>query len=197
MSSTPPEDPRAASVASSDQIEGLGVFYLGTRVDPLPPEAAGEASGHLAAPVLLSAKELTTHAVCVGMTGSGKTGLLVGLLEEAAIDGIPAVVIDPKGDLGSLLLNFPDLAAGDFEPWVDAEAARRDGLSVEQLAEQTAARWREGLAASGQTPERIRRLRDAVDMAIYTPGSRIGRPLSVLGGLAAPPEGLREDPERL
>ena len=197
MSSTPPEDPRAASVASSDQIEGLGVLYLGTRVDPLPPEAAGEASGHLAAPVLLSAKELTTHAVCVGMTGSGKTGLLVGLLEEAAIDGIPAVVIDPKGDLGSLLLNFPDLAAGDFEPWVDAEAARRDGLSVEQLAEQTAARWREGLAASGQTPERIRRLRDAVDMAIYTPGSRIGRPLSVLGGLVAPPEGLREDPERL
>ena len=196
MSSTS-EKGRPAAVPSTDEIEGLGVFYLGTRVDPLAASEAGGSESGVATPVLLDAKELTTHAVCVGMTGSGKTGLLVGLLEEAAIDGIPAVVIDPKGDLGSLLLNFPQLAAGDFQPWVDPDAARREGISVDELAAKTAERWREGLAASGQTPERIARLRESVDMAIYTPGSRTGRPLSVLGGLAAPPDDVRDNPEQL
>ena len=180
-------------MSDTSAIEGLGVFYLGSRVDP---DAQDDGAGD-DGPVVLDAKRLTTHAVCVGMTGSGKTGLLVSLLEEAAIDGIPAVVLDPKGDLGNLLLTFPDLAGNDFEPWIDPEVARRDGLSTAEFAEQTASRWREGLAATGQTPERIARLQAAVDMAIYTPGSRIGRPLSVLGGLAAPPPGLRDDPERL
>ncbi len=180
-------------MSDTSAIEGLGVFYLGSRVDP---DAQDDGAGD-DGPVVLDAKRLTTHAVCVGMTGSGKTGLLVSLLEEAAIDGIPAVVLDPKGDLGNLLLTFPDLAGNDFEPWIDPEVARRDGLSTAELAERTASRWREGLAATGQTPERIARLQAAVDMAIYTPGSRIGRPLSVLGGLSAPPPGLRDDPERL
>jgi DNA helicase HerA-like ATPase len=178
-----------APTADTPDIEGLGVFYLGTRVASETGEPAG--------PVLLDAKRLTTHAVCVGMTGSGKTGLLVGLLEEAAIDGIPSIVIDPKGDLGSILLNFPDLAAADFRSWVDPDAASREGISVDELAEQTARRWRDGLAASGQTPERIRRLRESAEMTIYTPGSRIGRPLSLLGSLEPPDDEIRSDPERL
>ena len=150
-------------------IEGLGVLYLGRTVDPDTGKAGPE-------PLLLDSRRLTTHAVCVGMTGSGKTGLLVSLVEEAAIDGIPALVIDPKGDLANLLLSFPSLAPADFLPWLDADAARREGLSLEELAERTARKWRDGLAATGQSPERIGMLRDAVEMAVYTPGSAAGRP---------------------
>jgi len=186
----PVSQPAAPPPATPVDFEGLGVFYMGERVDP-------DSGRGLAEPVLLKAKRLCTHAVCVGMTGSGKTGLLVGLLEEAALDGIPAVVIDPKGDLGSLLLSFPDLAPESFRPWVDPDAARREGLSVEELAGQTAARWSEGLAASGQSAERIARLRQSVEMAIYTPGSRAGRPLAMLGSLDPPTEAVRNDPERL
>ncbi|MGA0041309.1 MAG: helicase HerA domain-containing protein, partial [Pirellulales bacterium] len=126
-STDPP--PTSAPTITAEQIEGLGVFYLGTRTDPASTEAADRSAA--VEPVLLDAKQLTTHAVCVGMTGSGKTGLLVSLLEEAALDGIPAVVIDPKGDLGSLLLTFPDLAPADFQPWVDPDAADREGLTLE------------------------------------------------------------------
>jgi len=186
----PVSQPATPPPATPVDFEGLGVFYMGERVDP-------DSGRGLAEPVLLKAKRLCTHAVCVGMTGSGKTGLLVGLLEEAALDGIPAVVIDPKGDLGSLLLSFPDLAPESFRPWVDPDAARREGLSVEELAGQTAARWSEGLAASGQSAERIARLRQSVEMAIYTPGSRAGRPLAMLGSLDPPTEAVRNDPERL
>src|ERR1700756_3557182 len=110
-------------------FERLGVFYLGRDYDL----ATRKPTDNL---VLYDAKDLTTHAVCVGMTGSGKTGLCLALLEEAAIDGIPAIVIDPKGDLSNLLLTFPDLAAADFRQWVDPDEAQRRQLSVEQLAEQ-------------------------------------------------------------
>ena len=127
----------ASSLA--DAIEGLGVFYLGTKLD--------EAGGVTAEQLLIDAKRFTTHAVCVGMTGSGKTGLLIGLIEEAALDGIPTLVIDPKGDLANVLLSFPDLSAADFLPWVDPEAARREGISLGELAEQTARKWSAGLAA--------------------------------------------------
>ena len=116
-----------------------------------------------------------THAVCVGMTGSGKTGLGIGLLEEAAIDGIPAIVIDPKGDLPNLLLTFPELRAEDFRPWINEEDAVRQGVSPEEYAAQQAAKWREGLADWGEDGGRIARLKDAADFSIYTPGSTAGR----------------------
>ena len=156
-------------------FEKLGVFYLGKRAGP---DAPAEPE-----PVLYDAKDLTTHGVIVGMTGSGKTGLGIGLIEEAAIDGIPTIAIDPKGDLGNLLLTFPDLAPADFAPWVE------DGAS----AEEAAAAWRRGLAAWGEGPDRIRRFRDAVDLAIYTPGSTAGRSISIIGSLARPPAAIMDD----
>ena len=168
-------------------VEGLGVFYLGTACDD-----AGRSTG---APLLVDARRFTTHAICVGMTGSGKTGLLVGLIEEAALDGIPTLVIDPKGDLANVLLAFPDLAPADFLPWVDPEAARRENISLEDLAARTAQKWSDGLAASGQSGDRIRRLHQAAEFAVYTPGSRSGRPLAMLGSLDAPPPEVLADPE--
>jgi hypothetical protein len=166
-------------------VESLGAFYLGRRVDP----ATGRT---LPDPVLYDARDLTTHAVCLGMTGSGKTGLCLGLLEEAALDGVPAIAIDPKGDVGNLLLTFPELRAADFRPWVDEDEARRAGRSAEEAAEQTAAAWREGLASWGQDTARIARLRNAADFAIYTPGSDSGLSLSVLRSFSAPPPSLRD-----
>lgn len=129
------------------------------------------------------------------MTGSGKTGLCIALLEEAALDGIPALVIDPKGDLGNLLLTFPDLRPEDFRPWVNEDDARRKGLEPDAYAAEQAESWRMGLAAWGQDGERIRRLRASADFAIYTPGSTAGLPLSVVGSFAAPPPALRADAE--
>ena len=168
-------------------IEGLGVFYLGTKLTD-----SGTVAGE---PVLVDARRFTTHAICVGMTGSGKTGLLVGLIEEAAIDGIPTLVIDPKGDLANVLLSFPNLAPADFQPWVDPDAAKRDGITLEELAARTAKTWSDGLAASGQSGERIQRLHEAVEMAVYTPGSRSGIPLAMLGSLEAPPPAILDDAE--
>ena len=115
-------------------FEKLGAFYLGRKHDL----GSGETG---AAPVLYDSKDLTTHAVCVGMTGSGKTGLCLSLLEEAGLDGIPAIAIDPKGDLGNLLLSFPELQPSDFRPWVDESVAARKGLTPDQLAERTADLW--------------------------------------------------------
>ncbi len=166
--------------------ERLGSFYLGKHYDP----QAGAPTDDL---LLYDAKDLTTHAVCVGMTGSGKTGLCISLLEEAAIDGIPAIVIDPKGDLGNLMLQFPGLHASDFAPWLEADEAARKGVTVEQLAEQTAATWRKGLAAWHQEPERIHRLRETTEFAIYTPGSTAGRALTVLRSFDAPSAAVLED----
>ena len=166
--------------------EKLGVFYLGKEFDP----AANALKDDL---VLYDAKDLTTHAVCVGMTGSGKTGLCLSLLEEAAIDGIPAICIDPKGDLGNLMLAFPELRPADFQPWVDPADATRKGLTVEELGAKTADTWRKGLAEWQQEPERIARFRDAVDINIYTPGAETGLPLSVLRSFAPPPAELLAD----
>jgi len=176
---TSPSVPAAA-------IEGLGTFYLGLR----PEEAGG-------GPFLYDARDLTTHAVAVGMTGSGKTGLCLTLLEEAALDGVPVIAIDPKGDVGNLLLTFPRLAPADFRPWVDETEAARLGIPADELAARTAKRWREGLAASGQDGERIARLRAAVDLPIYTPGARHGLPLAMLRSFAAPPSAVRDDPDAL
>src|ERR1700752_1075096 len=124
--------------ATSD-FEKLGVFYLGAEYDLERRQPRPDL-------LLYNSKDLTTHAVCVGMTGSGKTGLCITLLEEAAIDGIPAIAIDPKGDLGNLMLAFPNLSPADFRPWVDPQEAARKGLSVDDYAAQTAATWKKGLA---------------------------------------------------
>jgi hypothetical protein len=163
--------------------EKLGLFYLGKVYDLKQRKLGSDL-------VLYESKGLTTHAVCVGMTGSGKTGLCLALLEEAAIDGIPVIAIDPKGDLGNLLLSFPELRGEDFAPWINPEEAARKGLSLDEFAEQTAQIWREGLAAWDQDGGRIKRLRDSADLAIYTPGSSAGLPLTVLRSFTAPPPSL-------
>ncbi len=169
-------------------FEKLGAFYMGREYDV----DAGETLDDL---VMYDAKDLTTHAVCVGMTGSGKTGLCVGLLEEAAIDGVPSIVIDPKGDMGNLLLNFPRLRPEDFEPWVDPGEASRKGRSVSEHAEAVSELWRGGLKSWGQSGKRVRKLADSAEMAIYTPGSDAGIPLTVLRSFEAPSEEVRADRE--
>src|SRR5690606_17228298 len=140
--------------------EQLGTFYLGREHDM----RAGENSPE---PLFYKSKDLTTHAVCVGMTGSGKTGLCLGLLEEAALDGVPAIVIDPKGDLGNLLLAFPKLEPQDFRPWIDEQEADRKGKTPDEFAASTAESWREGLAAWDQEPDRIARFCDTVERVIF------------------------------
>ena len=160
--------------------EKLGSFYLGREFDATTNKLKDDL-------VLYDSKDLTTHAVCVGMTGSGKTGLCLAMLEEAAIDGIPAICIDPKGDLGNLLLAFPELRGSDFQPWVDPAEAQRKGLTVDAYAAKTADTWKAGLADWAQEPARIGKYKDAVDVAIYTPGAETGLPLSVLRSFAPPP----------
>ncbi len=170
--------------------EKLGVFYLGRRFDPADGAVTDE-------PVLYDSKDLTTHGVCVGMTGSGKTGLGVVLLEEAAIDRIPALVIDPKGDMGNLLLTFPDLAAQDFQPWIDDAEAARKGRTAAEQARWTADLWRKGLEDWGQDPSRIARFADAVERVIYTPGSGAGRQVRILRSLDAPPRAVAADDDAI
>ncbi|MFI4898201.1 MAG: ATP-binding protein [Phycisphaerales bacterium JB059] len=168
--------------------ERLGVFYLGR-------ELSNE--GELGGALLYDSRDLTTHAVCVGMTGSGKTGLCVSLLEEAAIDGVPAICIDPKGDLGNLLLTFPELRGEDFRPWIDEADARRKGMTPDAYAASRAELWRNGLADWGESGARIRKLRESAEFALYTPGSSAGRRITPLSSLAAPAKAIREDGEAL
>ena len=171
-------------------FERLGVFYLGKAYDPAKRSLAEDL-------VLYDSRHLTTHAVCVGMTGSGKTGLCVGLLEEAAIDGVPAIAIDPKGDISNLLLTFPGLSAAEFRPWIDETEAGRQGLSPDAFAERTATGHAEGLRAWGQDAARIQRFRDACELSIYTPGSSAGLELSLLRSFAPPEAAVLEDAELL
>jgi Skp family chaperone for outer membrane proteins len=163
-------------------FEKLGAFYLGRAYD-------AERDALSDGPLMYDSRDLTTHAVCVGMTGSGKTGLCISLLEEAALDGIPALVIDPKGDIANLLLAFPGLAAGEFQPWIDPAEAARKGTTPEALAAKTAETWKSGLAEWGEDGDRIRRFRESVDITVYTPGSDAGLPLSILRSFAPPPAG--------
>ncbi|MCA9265325.1 MAG: ATP-binding protein, partial [Planctomycetales bacterium] len=143
--------------------------------------------------LMYDSKDLVTHAVVVGMTGSGKTGLGVGLLEEAAIDNIPAIVVDPKGDLTNLLLNFPGLTPEEFKPWVNADDARRAGKTLDEHAADQAALWKKGLAEWDQEGSRIQRLRDSAEFTIYTPGSDAGIPISILSSFAPPPAEIMND----
>jgi len=171
-------------------FEKLGLFYLGREVDP-----ATRTRGEV--PLLYDSSDLVTHGVIVGMTGSGKTGLGIGLIEEAAIDGVPVIAIDPKGDLGNLLLTFPGLSGAEFAPWVNPDEAGRAGQSPEAFADAEAARWTKGLAEWGQDRSRIERLRAAAEFALYTPGSASGRPLSIVKSFAAPDPAVVNDPDLL
>jgi hypothetical protein len=168
--------------------ERLGSFYLGSVYDP----NIGKTTGEL---VNYDARDLTTHAVCLGMTGSGKTGLCVCLLEEAAIDQVPAIIVDPKGDITNHLLHFPELKPQDFQPWVNLDDARRKGLTKEEYAEFISETWRKGLTDWGISSDRITLLKDTVDYTIYTPGSNSGIPVNILSSLKAPPGDFDENSE--
>lgn len=171
-------------------FEKLGVFYLGAEYDL----ETGQRKERL---LLYDSKDLVTHAVCVGMTGSGKTGLGICLLEEAAIDGIPCIIIDPKGDLTNLMLSFPDLKPDDFLPWISEGEARDKGLTREQFASRRADLWRNGLQEWGQDGDRIQRLRDSAEFAVYTPGSSAGTPVSILHSFSVPDSRVIDDLELL
>ena len=171
-------------------FEKLGIFYLGRLYDLAKRSPLEDL-------LLYDSRNLVTHAVCIGMTGSGKTGLCISLIEEAAIDGVPAIIIDPKGDITNLLLTFPDLQSKDFEPWVNEEDAHRKGLSPADFATQQATLWRDGLMKWGQDGKRIQRLRDSADFTIYTPGSSAGLPISILKSFAAPQPEIIQDDESL
>lgn len=173
-----------------EDYEKLGAFYLG-KVYDLKKKAIKDEL------LLYDSKDLTTHAVCVGMTGSGKTGLCISLIEEAAIDGVPAILIDPKGDLGNLMLTFPSLKAKDFLPWINQDEARQKNLSPEAYAEKQAALWTKGLADWGQGGDRLKRLREAAEVLIYTPGSNAGLPVSILNSFAAPGAEILKDGDLL
>jgi hypothetical protein len=162
-----------------ERIEKIGAFYIGREYDLEKGERTAE---H----IMYDARDLTTHAVCLGMTGSGKTGLCIDILEEAALDSVPALIIDPKGDITNLLLTFPDLLPGDFEPWINIDDARRKGLTVKEYAEMVSSAWKTGLAEWDQTPERIKALRSGTEFNIYTPGSDAGRGISILSALTPP-----------
>jgi len=185
--STKAADPTAGGGTAED-FEKLGVFYLGR---PYDLAAKQPKPGWL----LYDSKDLVTHAVCVGMTGSGKTGLCLSLLEEAAIDNIPAIIIDPKGDLGNLMLTFPSLKGEDFQPWINEDDARKKGLSPAEFSKAQAELWAKGLGGWHQDGARIQRFRDAAEVAIYTPGSNAGLPVSILKSFAAPAADVREDGE--
>ncbi|MCL4824885.1 MAG: DUF87 domain-containing protein, partial [Anaerolineales bacterium] len=160
-------------------LDTQGNFFLGRLFDTDAGKLADKA-------LLYDPADLTTHGIVTGMTGSGKTGLCVGLLEEAALQNIPAIVIDPKGDLTNLLLHFPDLLPADFQPWLDPDVVRREGKTLESAAQETAANWKKGLSEWGIDRERLLALKNAAEFAVYTPGSDAGIPVSVLSSLAAP-----------
>jgi hypothetical protein len=166
--------------------EKLGLFYLGRIHDLTKKKTADDK-------LTYESKDLTTHAVCIGMTGSGKTGLCIDLLEEAAIDGIPSIVIDPKGDMGNLLLTFPGLSPSEFRPWINGSEAQQKGQSLDDFAVDQANLWKTGLQKWDIEPERIQRLRECADFIIYTPGSNAGIPVSIVKSFAAPPQTTIDD----
>lgn len=160
-------------------IEAPTNFYLGRTFN--------QQSGKLGEDVVYyDSRDLTTHAVVVGMTGSGKTGLCISMLEEAILDNIPAIIIDPKGDITNLALAFPDLQAQDFQPWIHQDDARRAGMDTSTYSADIAQTWRDGLAQWGIVPDRVRWLKGAAELSIYTPGSDAGLPISILASLRAP-----------
>lgn len=173
-------------MTASSRFEKLDLFYLGREID----SETGETSP---LPLLYKNKHLTTHAAILGMTGSGKTGLGVCLLEEAAIDRLPALVIDPKGDMANLLLTFPEMRPEDFMPWLEQAKAEQKGMNLDELARVTAETWAQGIASWDQDSERVDRLKSSAAFSLFTPGSTSGRPVSVLDSLDAPDQGILDD----
>ena len=169
-------------------FEKLGSFYLGKEYDIKNNKLTDNL-------VMYDSRNFTTHAVCIGMTGSGKTGLCIDILEEAALDNIPAIIIDPKGDITNLLLTFPELKKENFSPWVDPDEANRKGMSIEEYAQQQAEMWKKGLSDWGQDEKRIKMLRDSTDFLIYTPGSEAGTPVSILHSFDAPSTSWEDESE--
>ncbi|MCB0750207.1 MAG: DUF87 domain-containing protein, partial [Ignavibacteriae bacterium] len=169
-----------------NEFEKLGVFYLGKNYDTNSKKISNEY-------ILYDSKDLTTHAVCVGMTGSGKTGLCISLLEEAAIDNVPAIVIDPKGDITNLLLTFPQLNGEDFLPWINKSDASRKNMTEEEFANSQAELWKKGLKDWDQDGERISMMKEKSEFNIYTPGSNAGIQISILDSFKAPPDEVIED----
>ncbi len=178
------------AIPSPEAFEKLASFYLGRHYDL-------EANELLDGLLMYDSKDLCTHAMCVGMTGSGKTGLCLSLLEEAAIDGIPAICIDPKGDLANLLLTFPDFDPKKFESYIEENEAKRKGKPLSEYAAEKAEQWKAGLANWGQTGERIQKFKESVDISIYTPGSNVGIPMTVLKSFNAPPTELLNDSDAM
>jgi hypothetical protein len=176
--------------ANPSDYEKLGQFYLGRGYDPDAKKVTDDL-------LLYDSKDLVTHGVVLGMTGSGKTGLCLALLEEAAMDNIPAIVIDPKGDISNLLLMFPELDGKSFRPWINEDDAAKKGITPDEHADKTAAIWKTGLAEWEQSPERITQLRDKVDINIFTPGSKAGISVSILSSLEVPPFEIMDDGELL
>ena len=165
----------------NEAYEKLGQFYLGKDYDAEKQEVTENLT-------LYDSKHLVTHGVCMGMTGSGKTGLCVSILEEAAIDNVPVIVVDPKGDLTNLLLTFPGLTGEEFKPWVNEDEASQQGISIDELAQKKADLWKNGLAKWGQKPDRIQRFMDSTERVLYTPGSTSAKPVAILKSFDKPPE---------
>ena len=172
----------------TDDYEKLGAFYLGREYDLGKKELRDEL-------LLYDSKDLVTHGVVLGMTGSGKTGLSLAILEEAAIDGIPAIIIDPKGDIANLMLTFPGFEGSSFRPWINEDDAHKKGMDPDDFAQAQADLWKGGLEEWGQTGERVQRFRDSVDINVFTPGSGAGLPVSILSSLDAPPFEIVDDAE--
>ena len=170
--------------------EALGSFYLGRSYDIKKGQLEDEL-------VLYDSKDLVTHGVVLGMTGSGKTGLCLSILEEAAMDNVPAIVIDPKGDISNLMLTFPDFQGGDFRPWINEGDAVKKGMSADDYAEKTARQWEDGIGSWGQSSDRVRQFKEKCDINIFTPGSKAGIPVSILSSLEVPPFEVLDDGELL
>jgi DNA helicase HerA-like ATPase len=172
---------------STIDYEKLKLFYIGKE----------EISKDVYAPLVYKNKDLLTHAAIIGMTGSGKTGLGISLLEEAAIDNIPSIIIDPKGDMGNLLLTFPNLQGSDFEPWIEEQDAINNGVTLKEHALNTANLWKKGIEDDFQSTQRIEKLKNAADFTIYTPGSNAGVQISILSSFKAPSREVLEDNDLL
>ena len=171
-------------------IERDKQFYLGKQYDL-------DKKKLLESPILYDPADLTTHAVVLGMTGSGKTGLCIDLIEEAAMQGVPAIMIDPKGDLTNLLLHFPDLQPADFEPWLDKDELRREDKDIKTASTEKAQLWKNGLADWGIGKDDLQKLSTSVEYALYTPGSEAGMSVNILSSFSCPDIDWQENVEIL